>query len=191
MTSYCIGDICSFVKGASIPRNRMFVEGDFRYLHYGDLYRGHELYVNIERPQKPIQFISADEKLRNDQFIDDGDIIYVLTSETIEDLGKALYLRNPNHHSVVAGTETTVMRVRRGDIVDPAWLNYLIQSPQFKRTLRQYVTGMKVFRVHPRDISRINVEIPSLDRQRQIVTILDAIHEKILTNSEINDYLAA
>lgn len=191
MTIYRIGELCSFAKGASVPRDRMYDEGDCLYLHYGDLYKGHELYIDIEEPQKPIPYISAGEKLRDDQFVDDGDIIYVLTSETIEDLGKALYLKNPTHRTVVAGTETTVMRVANNEVVDPAWLNYLIRTPRFKKILRQYVTGMKVFRVHPRDINRIEIDVPSMACQKQVVSLLDAIHDKIRANSQINDYLAA
>lgn len=191
MTYYLIEDICSFAKGASVPRDRMYNKGDYQYLHYGDLYKGHELYIDIEKPQKDIPFISADEKLRDNQFVDDGDIIYILTSETIEDLGKALCLSNPNHRVVVAGTETTIMRVVQDDIVESAWLNYLLQTPRFKKTIRQYVTGMKVFRVHPRDIGRITVDVPSLEKQQKTVSILDAIHKKIRINQQINDYLAA
>lgn len=190
MTIYSIGEICSFSKGASIPRDRMSESGEFLYLHYGDLYKGHELYIDVELPQKLIPFISDAEKLRTDQFVDDGDIIYVLTSETVEDLGKAFLLKNPKHRTVVAGTETTVMHVFREDVVSPAWLNYLVQTPRFKKMLQQYVTGMKVFRVHPRDISRIEIEIPSLDKQKHVVSVLDAIYSKIRLNTRINDYLA-
>lgn len=191
MTTYRIGDICSFAKGASVPRDRMFDQGDYLYLHYGDLYKGHELYIDVEDPQKAIPFITANEKLREDQFAYDSDIIYVLTSETVEDLGKAMLLSNPSHRTIVAGTETTIMHVIRTDILRPAWLNYLIQTQRFKKLLQQYVTGMKVFRVHPRDISKIEIDIPDLQTQDKVVAALDAIHYKIRSNQQINDYLAA
>lgn len=35
-----LGDICSFSRGASIPRARMHDTGDYLYIHYGDLYKG-------------------------------------------------------------------------------------------------------------------------------------------------------
>lgn len=189
MRSYSIGSICSFTKGASVPRDRMGNVGDYLYLHYGDLYKGHELYIDVEDPQKLIPFISRTERIHNNQFIDDGDIVYVLTSETIEDLGKALYLHNPLHRTVVAGTETTVMRILRKDLIHPAWLNYYIQTPRFKKILQQYATGMKVFRVNPRDISLIEIELPSLETQQRSIAILDTIHKKLRINNQINDYL--
>lgn len=187
---YHVGNLCSFAKGASVPRDRMRNQG-LLYLHYGDLYTGHNLYVDVENPEKPLPFIDPTEKLRNDQFVDDGDIIYVLTSETVDDLGKSLCLNNPKRKTVVAGTETTVMRINRRDIIEPRYLNYLLQTPLFQRKLRQYVTGMKVFRVHPRDIARITISIPSLREQNKIIALLDSIYSKIRLNQQINDHLAA
>ena len=189
MKIYKIGELCSFSKGASIPRDRMLQSGAINYLHYGDLYKGHNLYINIEDQETPIPFISSFEKVKDSQYAKDGDIIYVLTSETVEDLGKALLLQNPNHQIVVAGTETTIMHIDKKDIIEPAYLNYLLQTKCFKKILQQYTTGMKVFRVHPRDISRIEINVPNIEKQRAIIKILDQIHFKIRINNRINDYL--
>ena len=123
-TEYRIGDLCSFAKGASVPRDRMKKQG-LRYLHYGDLYAGHSLYIDVENPERPLPFIDPTEKLRADQFVNNGDIIYILTSETVEDLGKSLCLSNPKHRTVVAGTETTVMQVARQDKSDQTTLSKL------------------------------------------------------------------
>lgn len=189
LAKYLIGDLCSFSKGASIPRDRMHEKEGFLYLHYGDLYAGHNLYVDVENPEKKLPRVDCSEKIRPDQFVDDGDIIYVLTSETVDDLGHAFCINNPNHKRIVAGTETTVMRVNRRDVVDPRYLNYILQTPLFLRKLRQYVTGMKVFRVHSRDISRIEVNLPPLDQQLKVIGLLDAIYFKLRLNSRINDHL--
>ena len=165
--------------------------GDYLYLHYGDLYKGHDTYINVNNPQSDIPFISGDEKLKDEQFVEDGDIIYILTSETIEDLGKALMVINPDKKEIVSGTETTIMKIIDKQSVEPRWLNYLLQTNYFKQLLRQYVTGMKVFRVHPRDISRIVIELPPINAQRKIVEILDSINSLIQINLKLNDYLVA
>lgn len=190
-SNYLIGEFCSFAKGASVPRDRMLGAGSRKYLHYGDLYKGHELYIDIEKPTKPIPFISEEERVKPNQFVSDGDIIYVLTSETIDDLGKALMVKGGEGEEIVAGTETTVMRVENREIADPAYINYMLQTELFKRKLRQYVTGMKVFRVHPRDIAKIEVSLPDIETQNKVVRVLDAIYEKRSTVTHLNDYLAA
>ena len=186
-----LGEICSFSRGASIPRARMLDRGDYLYIHYGDLYKGFDVRIDVENPQKPIPYIADSEPIREGQRLSDQDIVYVLTSDTVEDLGHAFLFNNPRKLPAVAGTETTIVHVNRPDLVLPSYLNWLFQSSRFKRLLRQYVKGMKVFRVHPDDLARIEIEIPSIDDQRRIVSILDAIFERSLINSQINGYLAA
>ena len=185
-----LGEICSFSRGASVPRARMLDQGDFLYIHYGDLYKGFDVRIDVDNPQKPIPYIAGSEPIRESQLLCDQDIVYVLTSETVEDLGHAFLFNNPKELPAVAGTETTIVRVNRPDLVLPSYLNWLFQSARFKKLLRQYVKGMKVFRVHPDDLAQIEIEIPSIDDQRRIVSILDATFERSLINNRINGYLA-
>ena len=186
-----LGDVCSFSRGASVPRARMFDAGDYLYIHYGDLYKGFNLRIDVENPAKPIPFITKDERVKDSQRLLDQDIVYVLTSETVDDLGHAYLFNNPLDRPAVSGTETTVVRVERKDLVVPAYLNYLLSTPRFISQLRQYVRGMKVFRVHPNDVARIEVELPSISAQKQIVAVLDTIYEKQQVNTNLNGYLAA
>lgn len=187
---YKIGDLCDFFRGASVPRARMHESGDYLYVHYGDLYKGFNIYIDVEDPQKPLPAIASSENIKDEQFLADQDIVYVLTSETVDDLGHAFLFKDPRNVPAVAGTETTIMRVNRRDLVLPAYLNYMTQTVRFKRLLRQYVKGMKVFRVHPTDMARIEVDLPSLEDQSKVVHILDNIESKILLNRRTNDYLA-
>ena len=115
----------------------------------------------------------------------------MLTSETVDDLGHAYLFNNPNNKPAVSGTETTIVRIERRDLIIPAYLNYLMSSPCFIGELRQYTRGMKVFRVHPSDVSRIEVHLPSIEAQQQVVTVLDAIYSKQQANAKLNGYLAA
>lgn len=185
-----LGEICSFSRGASVPRARMYDAGDFLYIHYGDLYRGFSLRVDVEAPQQTLPYISAEEKIRPEQFLEDQDIIYVLTSETVDDLGHAYLFNNPKKLPAVSGTETTIVRVCRQDVVVPAYLNYILQTARFRAMLRQYVRGMKVFRVRPDDLACIEIDLPPLETQLKTVAFLDAVFEKQLINNQINDYLA-
>lgn len=186
-----LGELCSFNRGASVPRARMHDEGDYMYIHYGDLYKGFDLRIDVEAPQKPIPFIMSSERIKDSQRLHNQDIVYVLTSETVDDLGHSYLFNNPCDYPAVAGTETTIVRVERRDILIPAYLNYLMQSPRFKLLLRQYVKGMKVFRVHPNDLARIEIRVPDLDEQRKAVSFLDALFDQQLVIKRTNDYLAA
>lgn len=185
-----LGDVCSFHRGASVPRARMYNEGDYLYIHYGDLYRGFSLRIDVEDPAKHIPYILRDEQIKDNQRLKDQDIVYVLTSETVDDLGHAFLFNNPIDKPAVSGTETTIVRVERRDLVVPAYLNYLMGSPRFVAELRQYTRGMKVFRVHPGDVARIEVDLPPIETQHQVVAVLDAIYAKQQVNTKLNGYLA-
>ncbi len=184
-----LGDVCSFYRGASVPRTRMYDKGAYLYIHYGDLYKGFDLHIDVEDPAKPIPYILNNEKIKDSQRLRDQDIVYVLTSETVDDLGHAYLFNNPKGKPTISGTETTIVRVNRRDLVVPAYLNYLMSSPRFIRELRQYTRGMKVFRVHPKDVARIEIDLPQTEVQHQIVSILDAIYAKQQANSKLNGYL--
>lgn len=187
---YALGELCEFRRGASIPRARMLDKGGYLYIHYGDLYKGFSYRIDVKHPQKPIPHIRSDEKIKDSQWLEDQDIVYVLTSETVDDLGHAFLFNNPEHMPAVSGTETTIVHVNRPNVVIPAYLNYLMHAPLFVRMLRQYVRGMKVFRVHPDDVARIEVDVPTLDKQRKIVSMLDVIQAKLCINQQTNGYLA-
>ena len=167
-----LGDVCSFYRGASVPRTRMYDKGAYFYIHYGDLYKGFDLHIDVEDPAKPIPYILNNEKIKDSQRLRDQDIVYVLTSETVDDLGHAYLFNNPKDKPAISGTETTIVRVNRRDLVVPAYLNYLMSSPRFIRELRQYTRGMKVFRVHPKDVARIEIDLPQTEVQHQILSLI-------------------
>lgn len=85
-----LGDVCSFYRGASVPRTRMYDKGAYLYIHYGDLYKGFDLHIDVEDPAKPIPYILNNEKIKDSQRLRDQDIVYVLTSETVDGTVKIL-----------------------------------------------------------------------------------------------------
>ena len=48
-----LGELCTFHRGASVPRARMFNSGKYLYIHYGDLYRGFDQRIDVENQQSP------------------------------------------------------------------------------------------------------------------------------------------
>jgi type I restriction enzyme S subunit len=186
-----IGDFCDYYKGINIPRSETDVEFDIPYLHYGDIYKLYDFKINLNTKYDKIIKIKKDVKIKPEQYLSDGDIVYTLTSETVDDLGHSTLIINKQNLDFVSGMETTIIRIRDKTNFVPEFINYLFQSDNFRQRLRQYVTGMKVFRVHPRDLMRILIDIPDTQTQQKIVSILDSLTNKIDTNRKINDYLVA
>ena len=184
-----IGDLCSYAKGLSIPRDRTSPNKNIAYLHYGDLYKKYDFRLNLSEVWNEIIKIESNERYKPEQILRDGDIVFTLTSESVDDLGHSTLIVNKDNLPIVSGMETTILHIREKDGCLPPYLNYVFQSNWFRQVLRQYVTGMKVYRVHPRDLMEIKIPIPSLYRQHEICSMLDSISDCIDINSKINDYL--
>ena len=76
--------------------------------------------------------------------------------------------------------------------VIPEYLYYLLKTPSFKKDVKDnYGSGSAIPRIILKDFKRMKVESPSIETQRQIVSILHDLDAKIFNNQKVNDNLAA
>ena len=186
MADIKLKEIVSWSKGHSVPRDDTSVSKNIPYLHYGDLYKKYNFRLDLNKEYKSIIKIDPDSKIKPEQYLHDGDIVFTLTSETVDDLGCCTLISNPEDLPFVTGMETTVVHILDKNVVYPPYLNYLFQTNRLQKELRQYVTGMKVYRVHPKDLMNITVNVPSYDIQKKVASFLDTISDKIVINHDIN-----
>ncbi len=189
MVKMRIGDLCTWSKGFQVPRDNTSLDKPVPYLHYGDLYKKYDFRLDLDDVIDSIIKIDENSKVKPEQFLHDGDIVFTLTSETVDDLGHCTLVSNPSNIPFVSGMETTVFHIKGDAPVVPAYLNYCFQSVAFQRALRQYVTGMKVYRVHPDDIMNMELNVPPVSTQEAVVSILDSISDAIIIKSKLNDNL--
>lgn len=189
MALFELGELCTWAKGASIPRDDTNQSSECAYLHYGDLYKKYDFRLNLDEKYKEIIRIGDTSKIKSEQYLHTGDIVFALTSETIDDLGHCTLIINDSDKLFVSGMETTAIHIKNQKEVLPAYLNYYFHSMHFQHLLRQYVTGMKVYRVHPKDLMKIKIDLPDYGKQEKVVGVLDAISDKMALNSKINDNL--
>lgn len=184
-----LGDLVTWAKGFNIPRDDTSVNKSIPYLHYGDLYKKYDYCLNLPEVINDIIKIDSLNSVKESQMLHDGDIVFTLTSETVDDLGHCTLIINPDDMPFVSGMETTVLHLKESSKALPTYLNYIFQDERFRKIMRQYVTGMKVYRIHPKDLMRIEIDLPPLDVQAKIVSILDSFSESIINLGKINDNL--
>ena len=74
--------------------------------------------------------------------------------------------------------------------VIPEYLYYLFKTPSFKKDVKDnYGSGSAIPRIILKDFKRMKVEYPSIEKQRQIVSILHDLDAKIFNNQKVNDNL--
>ena len=112
-----------------------------------------------------------------------GDII--LTSEA--PFGEAIYWNSAE--KIVLSQRVFGLKVNP-EVCESRYLYYWIKSPEFQGELRSRATGTTVVGLRQPELLKCHVNLPSLERQRQISEVLAAIDEFIQINNQINDYLA-
>lgn len=187
--TYTIGELCTWCKGYQVPRDDTSVDKEIPYLHYGDLYKMYDFRLDLPKVHDSIIKIDPSDSIKGGQYLHDGDIVFALTSETVDDLGHCTLICNPDDLPFVSGMETTIIHVENRASVLPSYLNYYFQSSRFQRELRQFVTGMKVYRVHPDDIMKMSISIPDLSEQQRVVAVLNNLSDRVSILSAINDNL--
>lgn len=178
-----LGEVGSFTRGGG-PQKKDFLSEGFPCIHYGQIYTHYGLFTATT-----ISSVSQDvfDKSRKAQ---PGNVIIAVTSENDEDLGDAVaWLGSQpaavSNHTLIYDTE-----------MDPQYVSYFLRSAHFQRQKRRVTTGAKVRSISEKGFSSIEIPVPSLEVQQEIVRVLDAftdleqslVSELELRKKQLNDY---
>ena len=75
-------------------------------------------------------------------------------------------------------------------VCNARYLYYWMRTPQFQGELRGRSTGTTVMGLRQPELLKCEVEIPPLNTQRAISSVLSTIDKKIAVNAKLNGYLA-
>ena len=79
----------------------------------------------------------------------------------------------------------------KAGVLDTGFLYYYLKSPIGQAKLLERQTGTTVTGIKQAEFRRIMIELPDIGTQCKIVSILQSLDDKIRTNKEINENLAA
>jgi len=162
--------IGKLVRGNGLTK-KDFAKTGVPAIHYGQIYTYYCLSTT-----KTLSFVSTEtaKKLKK---VDTGDVVITNTSENLEDVGKAvIYL---GKEQAVTGGHATIFKPSKKIL--GKYFVYFTQTDLFVKEKRKYAKGTKVIEVTTSDMSKIKIPIPPLEKQKEIVKILDKFHS--LTNS--------
>ena len=120
-----------------------------------------------------------------------GDTIMARITPCLEN-GKTAFVDILGKDEVAFGsTEFIVMRAREG-ISDPQFIYYLATSPWFRNVaIKSMVGSSGRQRVQQSVLDDLVLNVPSIEEQKKISSVLCALDQKIALNNEINDNLYA
>ena len=162
-----LGEVGEIVRGNGLQK-KDFTDKGFPAVHYGQIFTRFGLCAD-----KTFTYISEDfaRKLKKARR---NDLLIATTSENDKDVLKPL---------AWLGDETAIS----GDMMmfrhnqDVKFLAYYFQTTSFQKQKIKYITGAKVRRISKDSLAKMIIPIPPLEKQKQIVSILDKFDT--LTNS--------
>ena len=155
-----IGEIGVLVRGNGIQKSD-FVDEGVGCIHYGQIHTHYGTWATETK-----SFVTAELAAKTRQ-ADPGDLVIATTSEDDEAVGKAMAWLGSE--SVAVSTDAFILR----HSMDPKFVAYFFQTEQFQAQKRKHVTGAKVRRISGEALAKINIPVPPLEVQLEIVRVLD------------------
>lgn len=153
-------DFATISRGGNFQK-KDFVESGIPCIHYGQIYTHYSLFVDTT-----FTFIS-ESCARKQKMAMKNDVVMTVTSENIEDVCKCLAWLGED--DVAVSGHAAIIHHNQ----NPKYLVYYFHSEMFFAQKRKLAHGTKVIEVTPDKLYDINVPIPPLQVQSEIVRILD------------------
>ena len=164
-----MGEVGELIRGSGLQK-KDFTEEGFPCIHYG------QLYTYYDSEATDTKSFTSEEVFQKLKKALRGDVLIAGTSENINDVCKPCYW---NGHETI-GVSGDMFIFRPNKDISGKYLTYVLQSDSFMTYKRRYVTGTKVIRLSADSLKRFKISIPPLEKQKQIVSILDKFEK--LTN---------
>lgn len=164
-----------FFPTASYPREQLSENGDYGYIHYGDIHTKFDGFIDFRKEKLP--FV---EKKMASRFtkLNEGDLIIADASEDYDGVGKAVEVLNIGDFDAIAGLHTLHLRA-----IDDCFINgfkaYVLNNGAVRNKILRSATGIKVYSISKSSLKNILIPIPPPTEQRSIASILGKVDEAI------------
>jgi type I restriction enzyme S subunit len=169
-------EVFKFLRTANNPRSDLMQDGEFEYIHYGDIHTRWNRFLDCSKNTLP--FIS-NAKIKNIPFLQEGDLIIADASEDYEGLGVCIEIKNIGNRKIVAGLHTMLLRGDKEILID-GFKGYLRDFYGVKEALIASSTGVSVYGISKSKLKNIEITIPSnKTEQTRIARILSDMDAEI------------
>ena len=163
----------SFCKGLPITKENL-IEIGLPVISYGQIHSKSNNGVEIQSHLLRYVDFSYQNSYPTSQVFR-GDFVFTDTSEDYDGCGNCVYKRDDKvlfagYHAIIAHSNQKS---------DNRFLAYLFQTDNWRKQIREKVSGVKVFSITQKTLANIYVILPPPDEQQKIAEFLDGECEKI------------
>jgi type I restriction enzyme S subunit len=164
-----VSTLGTFFKGSGIKKDEVREVG-FPCIRYGEIYTQYErVLVNT------VSFID-EETTKSSVLIGKGDVLFTGSGETVEDIGKSVVYFG--EEEVYVSGDIIVLRLS-GNEVDPLFMSYLMNTDYVNHQKSLSARGEIIVHIYSKNIREIQVFLPPLPEQEEIVRYLDTKTKEI------------
>jgi type I restriction enzyme, S subunit len=171
-----------FSSGLSKPREEFgFGHG---FLSFKDVF------YNYFAPDKLGELVNSTEREQQTCSIARGDVFLTRTSETMDELGMSCVALKDYVGATFNGF-TKRLRPKARDVIAPEYAGYYFRSPKFRRDVTSMSSLSTRASLNNEMLARLTIDVPPLEVQTAIGSILKALDDKIELNRRMNATLEA
>ena len=167
-----LGNVCSELSDGLHKAPKFIVNGEYIFVNAKNLYNGYIL------DNDPTKKTSHEEYLKYKKPLGKHSILYSIDG-TIGNIAKY------RGEKCVLGKGACYINCNP-EIVESSYLYYQLQSPHFKSYIHLMSTGSTIKHISLKTMRDYVFELPSLEDQRRIASILSSLDRKIELNNKIN-----
>jgi type I restriction enzyme S subunit len=181
-----VGQVYEFKITNSYPRELLnYDKGTVKNIHYGDIHTKFNTLFDVKKEKVP--FINQEvsiEKIKEDSYCIEGDMVFADASEDLNDVGKSIEITNLDSEKLVSGLHTLLARQRK-NILTIGFGGYLFKSDRIRKQIQREAQGAKVLGVSATRISNIRISYPeNIQEQQKIASCLSSLDELITAHSQ-------
>lgn len=174
-------EVYSLKTTNSLSRDKLnYDDGLVKNIHYGDIHTKFSTLFDITKESVP--FINAEialDKVKEESYCQEGDMVFADASEDIDDVGKSIELINLNGEKLLSGLHTILAR-QKGSYLVKGFGGYLFKSEVLRKQIQKESQGAKVLGISATRISKIDVVYPiEQSEQQRIVDCLSSLDKLI------------
>jgi type I restriction enzyme S subunit len=185
-----MGEVYSFKGNNSLSRDKLnYDDGSVKNIHYGDIHTKFSTHFDITKEKVP--FINESEMgtIRDENFCNEGDMVFADASEDLADIGKNIELVSLNNEKVVSGLHTILAR-QSGKSIALGFGGHLFKSRWVRTQIQKEAQGAKVLGISATRLRRLLLPLPPTPAEQQkIAECLSSVDELIAAQARKLDAL--
>ena len=121
--------------------------------------------------------------VRSDDFLIDGDIVFVRSNGNKELVGRCMLITEPEY-SLTKSASSIRARIRDTNQYDPTFFTYYFKSSAFRKALSGNAVGTNIQNLSQDRLSSHIAYVPTIEMQRKIASVLSAYDDLIENNQK-------